>query len=199
MDILLATFNQNKAKEITEIAKDLKIGLNFLYLKDFSNIKEAIEDGSTFKENAVKKAKSYYAQTGLITLAEDSGLTVDALNGAPGVYSSRFSGEDKDDYKNNIKLLHILEGADRREARFICVAALALSKDRIETFEGVLEGDITDQMKGSFGFGYDPVFIPAGFDKTLAELGMSVKNRISHRNKAIRQALEYFINTNQHI
>ena len=180
------------------IAKESGFDTGFLYLKDFPNIKEALEDGSTLKENAVKKAKSYYAQTGIITLSEDSGLSVDALGGEPGVYSSRFSGEDKNDRKNNLKLLHILEGVEERQARFICVAALALSKERIETFEGVLEGEVSNQMKGGFGFGYDPVFIPAGYDKTLAELGLEVKNSISHRKQAIQQALAYFINTDQH-
>jgi XTP/dITP diphosphohydrolase len=190
-ELLLATFNENKVREITQISKGFNLDIKFLYLKDFDNIKKVTEDGKIFKENAFKKAKEYYSQTGVITLAEDSGLCVDALDGAPGVYSARFSGEEKDDYKNNLKLIHILEGVEEREARFICSAALVLSKDSVEVFEGVLEGSIASSLRGQSGFGYDPVFIPKGYDKTLAELGAKVKNKISHRYRAIEGILKF--------
>ncbi|MDP8216680.1 MAG: RdgB/HAM1 family non-canonical purine NTP pyrophosphatase [Candidatus Kaelpia imicola] len=189
--LLLATFNHNKVKEITQIAKDSNLDIEFLYLKDFNNIKEVAEDGRTFKENAIKKAKEYYIQTGIVTLAEDSGLRVDALDGEPGVYSARFSGEEKDDYKNNLKLLHILEGVEDRRAHFICSAALVISEDNIETFEGVLDGNISCHIKGNSGFGYDPIFIPKEYSKTLAELGVDIKNKISHRYKAIREVFNF--------
>ena len=184
--LLLATFNENKVKEIAQISKDLDLNIEFLYLRDFNNIKEVVEDGKTFKENAIKKVKEYYAQTEISILAEDSGLSVGALDGEPGVYSARFSGEDKDDYKNNLKLLHVLEGIEDRRARFICSAALVISKDNIETFEGVLDGDISYNIRGNSGFGYDPLFIPKNYDKTMAELGLEVKNKISHRHIAIK-------------
>ncbi|MDP8253622.1 MAG: RdgB/HAM1 family non-canonical purine NTP pyrophosphatase [Candidatus Kaelpia aquatica] len=189
--LLLATFNQNKVKEITQIAGDLNLEIEFLYLKDFNNIKEAVEDGKTFKDNAIKKARDYYTQTGIVTLAEDSGLAVDALDGEPGVYSARFGGEDKDDYKNNLKLLHILEGVTDRAAHFVCSAALAISRDNIETFEGILDGSISCHMMGNSGFGYDPLFIPKDCDKTLAELGSNIKNKISHRYRAIRDVFNF--------
>ena len=187
--LLLATFNENKVKEIAQISKDLDLNIEFLYLRDFNNIKEVVEDGKTFKENAIKKVKEYYAQTEISILAEDSGLSVGALDGEPGVYSARFSGEDKDDYKNNLKLLHVLEGIEDRRARFICSAALVISKDNIETFEGVLDGDISYNIRGNSGFGYDPLFIPKNYDKTMAELGLKVKNKISHRYIAIKGIL----------
>jgi len=187
--LLLATFNENKVKEITQISKDLDLSIEFLYLRDFNNIKEVVEDGKTFKENAIKKAKEYHAQTGIPTLAEDSGLMVNALDGEPGVYSARFGGEDKDDNKNNLKLLHILEGIEDRAAHFICSAALVISKDNIETFEGVLDGNISYNIRGNSGFGYDPLFIPKGYDKTMAELGLEVKNKISHRYIAMKGIL----------
>jgi len=190
-ELLLATFNENKVREITQISKGFNLDIKFLYLKDFDNIKKVTEDGKIFKENAFKKAKEYYSQTGVITLAEDSGLCVDALDGAPGVYSARFSGEEKDDYKNNLKLIHILEGVEEREARFICSAALVLSKDSVEVFEGVLEGSIASSLRGQSGFGYDPVFLPQGYDRTLAELGAEVKNKISHRYRAIEGILKF--------
>jgi XTP/dITP diphosphohydrolase len=190
-ELLLATFNENKVREITQISKGFNLDIKFLYLKDFDNIKKVTEDGKIFKENAFKKAKEYYSQTGVITLAEDSGLCVDALDGAPGVYSARFSGEEKDDYKNNLKLIHILEGVEEREARFICSAALVLSKDSVEVFEGVLEGSIASGLRGQSGFGYDPVFLPQGYDRTLAELGAEVKNKISHRYRAIEGILKF--------
>jgi len=187
--LLLATFNENKVKEIAQISKDLDLNIEFLYLRDFNNIKEVVEDGKTFKENAIKKVKEYYAQTEISILAEDSGLSVGALDGEPGVYSARFSGEDKDDYKNNLKLLHVLEGIEDRRARFICSAALVISKDNIETFEGVLDGDISYNIRGNSGFGYDPLFIPKNYDKTMAELGLKVKYKISHRYIAIKGIL----------
>ena len=189
--ILIATFNQNKVEEIMAIAEELGFKFKFSYLRDYPNIVEVIEDGNSFQDNAVKKARGYFRQTGLITLAEDSGLCVDSLGGLPGVRSSRFAGEEKDDYKNNVKLLELLKNKSDRRAEFICVVAVALNEDEVKIFEGRLKGRIANEMRGKYGFGYDPVFIPEGYDKTIAELGPEIKNKISHRRKAIQKALEF--------
>lgn len=189
--LLIATFNLNKLKEIIAIAKELNLNYEFLYLKDFPDIKEVIEDGNSFEENAIKKAKGYFKQTNILTLAEDSGLSVNVLGGLPGVYSSRFAGDDKDDYKNNLKLLEFLKDKTDRNAKFICLSCLALGEDNLKIFRGELDGKIAYKMRGNYGFGYDPVFIPEGYDKTLAELGPKIKNKISHRRKAIEKALEF--------
>ena len=191
MDLVVATFNFNKLKEIRKIAEELNLNINLHSLNEFKSIKEVEEDGESFEGNAVKKARGYYSQIGLPVLSEDSGLCVEALDGQPGVYSSRFAGEDKDDYKNNLKLLELMKGIEDREAKFVCVACLVLTEDKIEVFRGELCGKIADEMRGEYGFGYDPVFIPEGYDRTLAELGPGIKNKISHRRKAIHQALLY--------
>jgi len=189
--ILIATFNSNKVKEINQIAHDLGVNFEFLYLKDFPDVEEVVEDGKTFEDNAIKKARGYYEQTGISTLAEDSGLIVTVLGGAPGVYSSRFAGGAKDDYQNNLKLLETLKDKENRNAQFICCAALVLGQEDTEIFKGILSGQIAREMKGNSGFGYDPVFIPDGYNKTLAELGEKVKNKISHRKQAITSALDF--------
>ncbi len=191
MELVIATFNLNKLKEISQIANELGLNISLHALNEFKGIKEVKEDGKSFEENAIKKARGYYSQIGLPVLSEDSGLCVKALNGQPGIYSSRFAGEGKDDYKNNLKLLELMKEVKDREAKFVCVACLVLAEDKVETFRGELCGKIADEMRGEQGFGYDPVFIPEGYDETLAELGPEIKNKISHRRKAIHQALLY--------
>ena len=193
MDLVVATFNLNKLKEIKKITEELNLDINLHSLNEFKGIKEMEEDGESFEENAVKKARGYYSQIGLPVLSEDSGLCVEALDGQPGVYSSRFAGEDKDDYKNNLKLLELMKGIDDRKAKFVCVACLVLAEDKIEIFRGELCGKIADEMRGEYGFGYDPVFIPEGYDRTLAELGPGIKNKISHRRRAVQQVLFYLL------
>jgi XTP/dITP diphosphohydrolase len=190
--IVIATFNYKKSKEIEKILKSFLPDIKFLSLKNFNNIKKIEEDGNSFEENAIKKAKGYYNQIRKNILAEDSGLVVEALNGAPGVYSSRFSGEKSNDYLNNIKLLKLLEKipTEKRNAKFISVVALA-NEDGIHTFRGELRGKISFDIRGKSGFGYDPVFIPNGYDKTLAELGPAIKDKISHRFKALKLTAEY--------
>jgi XTP/dITP diphosphohydrolase len=195
MELVVATFNLNKLKEIKQIADDLGLNIHLYSLNEFKDIKEVEEDGESFEQNAVKKAKGYYSQIGLPVLSEDSGLCVKALHGQPGVYSSRFAGDEKNDYKNNLKLLELMKGIKHREAKFICVACLVLKENEINTFRGELNGYIAEQMRGQYGFGYDPVFIPQGYDKTLAELGPEVKNKISHRRKAIEKALLFWSKT----
>lgn len=167
------------------------MGYSVLSLDDFPGLPETEETGSTFQENAVLKARAAAQLTGCICLADDSGLEVDYLNGAPGVYSSRFAGVEKDDEANNKKLLQLLEGVSDplRRARFKCVVAISAPDGYVETAEGVCEGSIGTVPKGSNGFGYDPLFIVEGTDNTMAELDELEKNRISHRAKAFNAAV----------
>lgn len=189
MDIVVATKNRNKIREIKDLLKDLPV--NVLSLDDGDwQIPQIVEDGKTFRENAVKKAKIVAEITGKITLADDSGLEVDALGGQPGIYSARFAGENATDRENNLKLLNLMKDvpSDRRGAQFRCVIAIASPDGRVDVVEGVCRGDIGFSEKGGGGFGYDPIFIPAGYNKTFAELGMTTKNKISHRGKALEKA-----------
>jgi XTP/dITP diphosphohydrolase len=183
MKILLATKNKHKITEIQAIYREFS-QIEWL-TKNEKNFADVIEDGATFKENALKKANSACKETGLIVLAEDSGLEVDALKGQPGIFSARFAGEPPDDKKNNAKVLELLQREPNRKARFHCAAVLALPDDRQFFSEGTLEGRVTTEPRGKFGFGYDPIFIPNGFAKTLAELGSEFKDRISHRRRAL--------------
>ncbi len=191
MELVIATFNFNKLKEISQIANEMGLNISLHALNEFKGINVVKEDGENFEENAVKKARGYYSQIGLPVLSEDSGLCVKALDGQPGVYSSRFAGEGKDDYKNNLKLLELMKGIEDREAKFVCVACLVLRENDIKTFRGELCGKIAEEMHGEYGFGYDPVFIPQGYNRTLAELGPEIKNKISHRRQAIEKALSH--------
>jgi XTP/dITP diphosphohydrolase len=191
--LLIASRNQKKKKELQQILSDLNFEL--LSLDDLPPLPEVEEDGTTFAENAIKKAVTVCRQTGLLTLADDSGLVVDALQGAPGVFSARYSGPGADDEKNNQKLLLAMREVPDigRTARFVCVIALALPDGRVETVEGTCEGRIDHILRGSEGFGYDPMFIPEGFKVSFAQLEPPVKNTISHRGKAlglIRPVLE---------
>lgn len=189
IDLVIATRNRNKIKEIKDLLMDMPV--NVMGLEDGNwQIPQIVEDGKTFKENATKKAKTIADLTGKITLADDSGLEVDALEGQPGVYSARFAGEDATDRENNLKLLQLIKDipSDRRGAQFRCVIAVASPNGRIEVVEGVCRGGIGFIEKGGQGFGYDPIFIPVGYNKTFAELSMSAKNKISHRGRALEKA-----------
>ncbi len=183
MLLLLGTKNTHKIREITEILSDLS-NIRLLTFRECS-FSEIAEDGQTFAENARKKAHQICAQTGLPVLAEDSGLEVDALGGAPGVHSARFAGPHNDSRANITKLLELLKDTEDRRARFRCVAVLVFPDGEEFLSEGVLEGQIAQAPRGSEGFGYDPVFIPQGYTQTLAELGPQIKNRISHRRRAL--------------
>lgn len=187
-EILLATRNEGKRKELVDILQELLIPVKVLSLTDFPDAPQVVEDGTTFYENAVKKAKEIMKFSGLLTLADDSGLEVYALGGAPGVFSSRFAGEGASDEANRLKLLKVMEGVpeEARGARFKCVVALAEPEGRVWTAEGVCEGKIGYGPRGEGGFGYDPLFILPQFGKTFAELPNEVKNRISHRAKAMK-------------
>ncbi|NPV73865.1 MAG: XTP/dITP diphosphatase [Pelotomaculum sp.] len=190
MKLVLATRNKNKIKEMIELLAPS--GIEALSLDQFPRIGRIEEDGRTFRENAVKKASAVCEQTGMMALADDSGLEVDCLDGAPGVFSSRFAGEGSDDRANNEKLLELLTGVppEQRRARFRCVIAVAAPDGFVYTAEGTCEGYIAEELRGEGGFGYDPLFYLPEFGKTLAELDLKTKNKVSHRGKALLGALD---------
>lgn len=181
--VVLATKNPHKVEEILAILGDIP-GIEWLTFREisFSDVEEV---GETLEENAVLKATAVARETGLPALAEDTGLEVEALGGAPGVRSARFAGEDKDYRANNEKLLRLLEGVRNRRARFRTVAVLALPDGRMWKTEGVLKGKIAEAPRGEHGFGYDPLFVPEGETRTLAEMLPEEKNVISHRRRAL--------------
>jgi len=189
--ILVATTNPGKTAELRAL---LGADVQWLSLSDFESIAEIEEDGATFAENARKKALGYAKATGLWTIADDSGLVVDVLDGAPSVKSARFSGEkDSDrmllDHKNMAKVLKLLEDVprDKRTARFVCHLCLASPEKILIETEGTLEGLINDKPVGENGFGYDPIFFVPHLNKTVAQLTRDEKNAISHRGNAIRK------------
>jgi XTP/dITP diphosphohydrolase len=185
--LLIATSNMGKAKEISEALKDFDFEIKTL--KDFLNITPPQETGNTFFENAYLKAKYYAEKTGLLSLADDSGLEVDILNGAPGIYSSRFAGENASDEENNKKLLELLKNVplEKRKARFVCVIVVYHPSGKYIKSEGIWEGLIGFEPRGSYGFGYDPIFLVPEYNykKTAAELPIEEKNKLSHRGKAL--------------
>lgn len=186
MKLLIATQNPKKLREIKAI---LNVpGLELLSAIDIPNAPDVIEDGLTFQENATKKAVTLATCTGLWALADDSGLEVDALGGAPGVHSARYAGEPMKYSANNRKLLGALLGETNRRARFRCVLALSDPQGQIRLVEGACEGTITTSPRGRKGFGYDPLFVPDGFAATFAEMDPEEKNRISHRARALERA-----------
>lgn len=187
MELVVATKNREKLTEIKEILKGLN--LRILSLADYPKAPRIIENGKTFRENAIKKAVKIARFTGKLTLGEDSGLCVDILKGKPGVYSSRFAGKAKSDPQNNRKLLKILGKlpANRRKARYWCAVALADKEGLVGVKEGECRGFIGFQPKGHFGFGYDPLFVIPKYQKTFAQLGPCVKHRMSHRFRALRK------------
>ena len=189
MRLLLGTKNSNKIREI----KEMCAAFPDLELLTFSEcpFSDVLEDGKTFEENARKKARQICAETGLPVLAEDSGLEVFALGGAPGVQSARFAGPHKDDQANIEKLLRLLQDSTDRRARFRCVAVLAFPNGEECVSEGMLEGKIAHAPSGAWGFGYDPIFIPDGYTQTLAELGPQIKNKISHRRRAVEGLMRW--------
>ena len=186
--ILIASRNSGKIKEYRELLRDLPLAILSLADDNFSGLPEVEETGQTFRENALLKARAAAGATGLMALADDSGLEVDYLQGAPGVYSSRYAGPGNDDQANNDKLLKALAGVplQQRGGCFRCVIALVTPRGKDFFSEGVCEGRIAFQPSGTKGFGYDPLFLIPSLGKTFAELGPQVKNRISHRAQAIR-------------
>ena len=185
MKIVLATRNHKKTEEIRRILAGS--GVELLNLTAFPEAPEVVEDGITFAENAAKKAVQIAQFTGLTALADDSGLVVDPLDGAPGVLSARYAGPDADDAANLAKLQQAVRPIPlaQRTARFECVMTLACPDGRLHHFPGSVAGLIIDEPRGGNGFGYDPVFVPVGYDQTFAEMAGEQKDSISHRGRAL--------------
>ncbi len=192
--LTVATGNAGKAKEFGELLGDQWMIRTLL---DYPEIPEVVEDGATFEANACKKAVEISRLIAGPVLADDSGLEVDFLNGAPGIFSARYAGEAKNDHANNAKLIHELDMVpdELRGAQFHCSLAVADNGHILKTFDGIIRGKITRQPRGTNGFGYDPYFQPDGFDQTTAELTPEQKHQISHRGKAGRMAASFL---NQH-
>jgi len=187
IELVVATRNGHKTREIQHI---LGPGFKVRDLGAHPDVSEIRENGTSFEENAKLKALAASRHLPALVIADDSGLEVDALDGEPGIYSARYAGANATERDKIDKLLRELDRVrgtdDRRHARFRCVVALARNGSLLGTFEGIVEGEIANAVRGDYGFGYDPIFIPEGFDQTFGELPKEVKNAISHRAKAIR-------------
>lgn len=188
MKLIIASNNAHKLKEIKTILGD-KFD-EILSMKEAGIDHETIEDGTTFMENAIKKAREIVEISGCCAIADDSGICVDALGGAPGIYSARFCGEHGNDEANNALLLEKLKGEENRNAHYTCAIAFVYPDGKTVCAEGIFEGIITDTPAGNGGFGYDPLFYLPEYGKTVAQLGTEVKNEIGHRAKALRNLLE---------
>ncbi len=186
--LVVATRNKKKLGEIRQILKGIKVKL--LSLDSYKDAPFVRENGKTFKENAAKKALKLARFTGELCLGEDSGLCVDALSGAPGIYSARFSGRDKSDLKNNLKLLRLLQGLPpaKRKAHYVCAVALADKNGLLGAVEGKCFGLIGLEPKGNAGFGYDPLFYIPKYKKTFAQMGEKLKHKMSHRYHALKKS-----------
>lgn len=181
--LLVSTRNQHKLREITAILAGT--GVELVSLDGFPDAPEVIEDRDTLEGNAAKKSEELHALTGIPTMADDTGLEVDALNGAPGVLSARYAGEDASPADNRRLMLERMEDADDRRARFRTVIAMT-TDEGTRLFEGACEGVITREERGQGGFGYDPIFLPDGHTETFAEMDAGTKNAISHRGRALQ-------------
>ena len=190
--ILLGSKNKGKIQEFQEAFEDSQIEI--LSLNDFPDCPDAPETGNSFEENASQKALFYQKFTGLPSLADDSGIEVDALDGAPGIYSARYAGEPVNDLANNRKLLENLEGipSEKRTGRFVCVLALAKNGQIVQLSRGTAEGIVLEAPRGENGFGYDPLFFVPNLKKTMAELSITEKRQISHRGEALRKFVAWF-------
>jgi len=186
--IFLASGNAHKIEELKQVLQPL--GIDLKSTLDYPDAEEVVEDQPDLQGNALKKAQFWFNKTGLPSISDDTGLEVDALNGAPGVYSARYAGENPT-YDDNVnKLLKELEGVGNRSAQFRTVIAFVDGSDKY-FFEGICRGKIIDDKRGSKGFGYDPVFIPEGYEETFAELSSEEKNKISHRGRAVQKFIKF--------
>lgn len=198
--VVLATRNLGKVEEFERMLFAESLNINVLGLRDFPDMPDVEETGTTFAENALLKAHQISKYTGLPALADDSGLSVDALGGAPGIYSARWAGSHGDDKANLLKVLSQMRelGNPPRGARFTCAVALVLPKKYLSSEreilrEGVIEGELVLEPRGTYGFGYDPIFQPFGYEQTTAELSPEVKDKISHRGQALKAILPELI------
>jgi len=188
MKLILATRNKHKIQEIKAILRSLSVKV--LSMLDFEGVPRVKEDGNTFKSNAIKKAKAFSKKFSIPAVADDSGLEIKALRGAPGVRSARFAGPNSTKEKLCGKVLRLMKDVppSKRNARFVCNIAASLPTGKVKVVEGTVNGRIAFEMRGSKGFGYDPIFIPKGYKKTFAEMKPSMKNRLSHRGRALKKA-----------
>ena len=187
LEILIATNNLGKIKEIKDILDSPEIKI--LTIKDFPHLPKIEEDGKTYQENAFKKARKISEHTGKICLADDSGLEIDYLKGKPGIYSSRWGNSDEERINKVLKLLENVP-INKRSAKFVCAAVLVFPDDKTYMVKEECNGSIEFKPKGEHGFGYDPIFLVPEYNKTFAELGDKIKNRISHRGKAMRRMID---------
>lgn len=186
--LILASRNKNKIEEMKQLVAHL--GIEVFSALDFPELEEVEEDKPTLEGNALKKARYVHQKTGIAALSDDTGLEVDALNGAPGVLSARYAGENATYEDNVLKLLSAMQGQSNRMARFRTVVALVDSENEY-TFEGICEGKIIEKQIGKKGFGYDPIFIPTEFAETFAQMNADIKNLISHRGKAVQKFVDF--------
>jgi len=198
-EIVLGTRNHGKIAEFRSLFRGTPTRL--LSYHDLPEMPAVVENGKTFLENAEKKARTIARKTKRVAVCDDSGLEVDALGGEPGVYSARYTGEGATDRENTRRVLKLLESRpwEERDARFVCVICIADPKGNTSSATGVCEGKISFEMRGTHGFGYDPIFVPQGYTHTMAELGSEVKNQISHRALAMQRfqpLLEAFLRPN---
>lgn len=187
LELVFATNNQHKLKEVQQLLGDR---FRLLSLADINITTEIPEDFDTLEDNARQKAQFIFSKTGYNCFADDTGLEVDALNGAPGVYSARYAGESKNPKENIKKLLGCLMGIKNRSARFRTVVALIIDGKEF-LFEGIVAGVIIDEERGVDGFGYDPVFLPSGYSQTFAQMSLDLKNKISHRGLAVGKLVDF--------
>ena len=194
--LVLATQNVGKIQELERILEKTDLAIEVLGLRDFPDMPDVEETGTTFAENSLLKSHAIAAFTGLPALADDSGLCVDALGGDPGIFSARWAGKHGDDEANIVKVLEQLHGESKRTARFVCAVSLVFPANHIHhheeiVVEGVMTGEITQAPIGSFGFGYDPIFRPDGYQLTSGQLDPVIKDEISHRGQALRKILPF--------
>lgn len=189
--LVIATRNEKKLRELKRYLKTIRAEV--VSLNEIGRAPRIREDKHTFKGNALKKALIISRFTGGLVLADDSGLEIKALNGMPGVKSARFAGPKKKDHDNTVKVLDMLKGvpAGKRSARFVCAIAIADKGKIVKIIEGSCKGRISDSIRGHHGFGYDPIFLIPKYKKTFGELGLKVKDRMSHRSKALKKAREF--------
>ncbi|WP_235296246.1 RdgB/HAM1 family non-canonical purine NTP pyrophosphatase [Portibacter marinus] len=187
-ELLFATGNKNKVKEIRAMLSNLPY--HIVTMAEVGFYEEIPETGKTLEENAILKAKYLHHRTGKAVISEDTGLEVDALNGNPGVHTARYAGDSRDANQNMDLLLYHLKSCENRNAQFRTVIAL-IDKGSVKTFEGIVRGYIANEKSGDKGFGYDPIFIPEGFEDTFGQMDMELKSTMSHRSRALRKLIEH--------